>query len=97
MNEEEKFLLSENVKLIVNNAYRIETEALQIAKEYKAERDVLQKENERLRDGILKAVQKLEASDLIDLVHVMINDRYGAAKVCIQKALRELESLQSDP
>lgn len=41
MNEEEKFLLSENVKLIVNNAYRIETEALQIAKEYKAERDVL--------------------------------------------------------
>lgn len=53
----------------------------------------LQAENERLRAGIGRAVQKLEASDLIDLAHGAINEWYGAEKACIQKALREMEDI----
>lgn len=48
---------------------------------------------ERLRAWIGRAVQKLEASDLIDLAHGAINERYGAEKACIQKALREMEDI----
>lgn len=59
-----------------------------------AQIEALQAEIERLKGGIGRAAQKLEASDLIDLAHSAINDRYGAAKACIQKGLRELEALK---
>lgn len=54
----------------------------------------MQAEIDRLKCGIGRAVQNLEASDLIDLVHSAINDRYEAAKACVEKGLRELEALK---
>ncbi len=68
-------------------------EALPLLREMAQALSEAQAENERLREGFGRVAQKLEASDLIDLAHSAINDRYGAAKTCIQKALRELEAL----